>query len=69
MPSEDSMRQQRDADTAAWLRRMTSDFAPRYTMDDVAKPEIRVADAMEYIAFQLGQINRKLDGVKAGPAV
>ena len=36
---------------------LNADFEPR---DDV-EPELRVAAALNYIAFQSGQINRKLD--------
>ena len=35
------------------------DFAPQNS----PSAELRVASALEYIAFQMGQINRKLDEV------
>lgn len=38
-----------------------ADFDPKHRPEAMPQPEIRIATALEYIAFQLGQINRKLD--------
>jgi hypothetical protein len=40
----------------------SKDFEAQYEMIGMPPPpDIRLADAVEYAAFQLGQINRKLD--------
>jgi hypothetical protein len=39
----------------------SKDFEAYYETIDTPPPDIRLADAAEYAAFQLGQINRKLD--------
>jgi hypothetical protein len=38
-----------------------ADFDPGLTPERALTPEARLATATEYAAFQLGQINRKLD--------
>ena len=38
-----------------------ADFDPGLTPEQMISPEARLAAAAEYAAFQLGQINRKLD--------
>jgi len=43
--------------------RMENDFAPHHTPEQTPDPSVRLAMAAEYAAFQLGQINRKLDRV------
>ena len=43
------------------LERMTSDYAPLHHPSIAVPPEQRLANAAEYAAFQLGQINRNLD--------
>ena len=40
---------------------MTSDYAPLHHPNTPVPPEQRLANAAEYAAFQLGQINRNLD--------
>ena len=37
------------------------DFLPNYTPNSMPNPEVRLALAAEYAAYQLGQLNRKLD--------
>jgi hypothetical protein len=44
-----------------WHARMENDFAPDHTPEQTPEPSLRLAIAAEYAAFQLGQINRKLD--------
>lgn len=44
-----------------WQARMENDFAPDHTPEQTPEPSLRLAIAAEYAAFQLGQINRKLD--------
>ncbi len=44
-----------------WRARMENDFAPHHTPEQTPDPNVRLAVAAEYAAFQLGQINRKLD--------
>ncbi len=44
-----------------WRARMENDFAPHHTPKQTPDPNVRLAIAAEYAAFQLGQINRKLD--------
>ena len=44
-----------------WRARMENDFAPHHTPEQTPDPSVRLAIAAEYAAFQLGQINRKLD--------
>jgi hypothetical protein len=43
-----------------WKAMMESDFNPGYTPERTAKAEDRMAGALEYAAYQLGQINRRL---------
>jgi hypothetical protein len=38
-----------------------ADFNPGYPRGTVPPPDARMAGAAEYAAYQLGQINRKLD--------
>jgi hypothetical protein len=40
---------------------MEADFDPGHTLDHVPLRDERLATAAEYAAYQLGQINRKLD--------
>jgi hypothetical protein len=40
---------------------MEGEFVPFYPPEMPVGPEMRLAIAAEYAAFQLGQINRKLD--------
>lgn len=44
-------------------QRMERDYDPNQTAGAAPAPDVRIANALEYIAFQLGQINRKLDGM------
>ena len=46
-------------------QRMERDFDPSQTAGAAPSSDVRIANALEYIAFQLGQINRKLDGMIA----
>lgn len=41
---------------------MNADF-PAHGIAGMPAVDLRVARALEYIAYQLGQINRKLDGL------
>lgn len=49
-----------DADVDRWKAHMEQDFNPGYTATSMPKPDARVANAAEYSAYQLGQINRSL---------
>ena len=51
---------------ARWKEMMEKDFDIDYVpgINDPS-PEIRTATAVEYAAYQLGQINRKLDKIIA----
>lgn len=49
-----------------WRARMENDFAPHHTPEQTPDPSVRLAIAAEYAAFQLGQINRKLDKIVEG---
>ena len=40
---------------------MEGDFNPGYTSTHMPPADVRLATAAEYAAYQLGQINRKLD--------
>lgn len=44
-----------------WRARMENDLALHHTPEQTPDPSVRLAIAAEYAAFQLGQINRKLD--------
>jgi hypothetical protein len=44
-----------------WRARMQNEFNPGHTPEQTPEPDVRLAIAAEYAAFQLGQINRKLD--------
>lgn len=43
-----------------WKSKMEEDFIPSYTRTNIPKPEERIANAAEYTAYQLGQINRNI---------
>jgi hypothetical protein len=43
-----------------------ADFDPGQTRTGQAETEERIAHALEYIAYQLGQINRKMRGGRSG---
>ena len=57
---------ERNGVTARWKEMMEKDFDIDYLpgINDPS-PEIRTATAVEYAAYQLGQINRKLDKIIA----
>lgn len=50
-----------EKNSAKWLTHADQDFVPRTAAGGMASPEERVAEAVEYLATQMGQINRKLD--------
>jgi hypothetical protein len=51
---------------ARWKEMMEKDFDLYYTPGiNSPSPEMRTATAMEYAAYQLGQINHKLDRIIA----
>lgn len=45
--------------------RMEAEYKPISSAGRGFEADLRVADANEYIAFQLGQINRKMDALIA----
>lgn len=52
-----------ERDAALALRRkamMEADFDPGYTPERTPQPDVRLAIAAEYAAYQLGQINRNI---------
>lgn len=49
-----------DRAAAAWKANMERDFAPGYRPENMPSPEQRLANAAEYAAYQLGQMNRNL---------
>jgi hypothetical protein len=54
--------EERNKATASWKDMMEKDFDLYYTPGiNSPSPEMRTATAMEYAAYQLGQINHKLD--------
>ena len=54
--------EERNRATASWKDMMEKDFDLYYTPGiNSPSPEMRTATAMEYAAYQLGQINHKLD--------
>jgi hypothetical protein len=57
---------ERNRAVARWKEMMEKDFDIDYIQGiDQPSPEMRTATAMEYAAYQLGQINRKLDKIIA----
>ena len=57
---------ERNRAAARWKEMMEKDFDIDYVAGiDQPSPEMRTATAMEYAAYQLGQINRKLDKIIA----
>lgn len=42
------------------IARMEADYLPTYPSGFTVTPENKLANAAEYAAFQLGQINRKM---------
>jgi hypothetical protein len=57
---------ERNRATARWKEMMEKDFDIDYVPGiDQPSPEMRTAAAEEYAAYQLGQINRKLDKIIA----
>ena len=57
---------ERNRATARWKEIMEKDFDIDYVPGiDQPSPEMRTATAEEYAAYQLGQINRKLDKIIA----
>jgi hypothetical protein len=57
---------ERNRAAARWKEMMEKDFDIDYIQGiDQPSPEMRTATAMEYAAYQLGQINRKLDKIIA----
>ena len=47
--------------------RLERDFDPSGAAGASLSPDVRVANALEYVAYQLGQINRKLDALIEAP--
>ena len=57
---------ERNRAPASWKEMMEKDFDIDYVPGmDQPSPEMRTAAAEEYAAYQLGQINRKLDKIIA----
>ena len=57
---------ERNRAAARWKEMMEKDFDIDYVPGiDQTSPEMRTAAAQEYAAYQLGQINRKLDKIIA----
>ena len=57
---------ERNGAPALWKEMMEKDFDIDYVPGiDQPSPEMRTAAAEEYVAYQLGQINRKLDKIIA----
>jgi hypothetical protein len=57
---------ERNRTSARWKETMEKDFDIDYVPGmDQPSPEMRTAAAEEYAAYQLGQINRKLDKIIA----
>jgi hypothetical protein len=57
---------ERNRATARWKEMMEKDFDIDYVPGiNQPSPEMRTARAEEYAAYQLGQINRKLDKIIA----
>ena len=57
---------ERNRAPARWKEMMEKDFDIDYVPGiDQPSPEMRTAAAEEYVAYQLGQINRKLDKIIA----
>jgi len=57
---------ERNRTFARWKETMEKDFDIDYVPGmDQPSPEMRTAAAEEYAAYQLGQINRKLDRIIA----
>jgi hypothetical protein len=57
---------ERNRATASWKDMMEKDFDLYYTPGiNSPSPEMRTATAVEYAAYQLGQINLKLDRIIA----
>jgi hypothetical protein len=55
---------ERNGAAARWKEMMEKDFDIDYVPGiDQPSPEMRTAAAQEYAAYQLGQINRKLDKI------
>jgi hypothetical protein len=44
-----------------FAEKMEADFNPQHRPEHMPEPDKRLARAAEYAAYQLGQINRKLD--------
>ncbi len=49
---------------AEWEAYMHMDFDPTMIRKHTSRPDDRMVAAVEYAAYQLGQINRKLDWFK-----
>ncbi len=45
---------------AHWKSRMETDFIPGYTPERTPPNDTRIVNAVEYAAYQLGQMNRNL---------
>lgn len=43
-----------------WIERMEADFVPGYTPELSPKPDVRLQNAVEYAAYQLGKISQNL---------
>jgi len=57
---------ERNRAAALWKDMMEKDFDVDYTPGiDAPSPEMRTPTAVEYAAYQLAQINRKLDRIIA----
>ena len=48
---------------------MKADFLPAHDSTSMPKAEYRIATALEYIAYHIGQIDKKLDGISNSLAV
>jgi hypothetical protein len=60
-----SEKTQQEIHAARYKARMEADFEASSSV----QTEHRIASALEYIAYQLGQINRKIDGFNTSSQV
>ena len=60
MPIDPRLAERNKAIRESWKQHMETDFDPQYLPEHTPKAEDRMIKAVEYAAYQLGQINRRL---------
>jgi hypothetical protein len=52
------------SDDEEWKKYMNRAFSPAYTPEEATRTDLRIAIALEYIAYQIGEIRRDVAHIR-----